>query len=377
MSARWYVANEGNQPIGPLEGFRIEEGIAAGRVPLTAVVCADGASEWISLAAVREFAAAIRVAYPPPALPSPDLDALPRRRGADAGLTAATGSTWHLRYQGVDSIGPFTEQDLVKAIQTSQVHSSAWVCRVGEQTWVRIYDVPAFSNCWPQGVSAAASATQLPSESPPTSDVIVLVLVGIVVLIAAIAAESLLVFGLGVLVVLVYADAWLAGIRSDPQRSGLLNMSPLGWSIGVLLFAVLFVPLYVGRRPKLKTRPRGDVTWALVLVTAGLFLLGFLAVVGRTIVLSTHSSQPSLTPTYANYTPTAAPKPNPENACDALLRRLAATCTDDDCTLEVFKATVRESGCTGLCGAMSIKQGLDYDFVSACTRQCAAACGRP
>ncbi len=376
MSARWYVANDGNQPIGPLEGFRIEEGIAAGRVPLTSVVCADGTSEWISLAAVREFAAAIRVAYPPPALPSPDPAAPPCGSGSNVGLTAAAGSTWHLRYQGVDPIGPFTEQDLVKAIQTSQVHSSAWVCRVGEQTWVRIYDVPAFSNCWPQGVSAAVPATQQPNESPPTSDVIVLVIVCIVVLLAAIAAESLLVFGLGVLVVLVYADAWLAGIRSDPQRSGLLNMSPLGWSLGVLLFAAVFVPLYVVRRPKLKTRPRGDVTWALVLVTGGLFLLGFLAVVGRTLVVATHASQPVLDPTYATHTPAAPAKAPADNACDALLRRLAATCTDDDCTLEVFKATVRESGCTGLCGAMSIKQGLDYDFVSTCTRQCAAACGR-
>jgi hypothetical protein len=72
---------------------------------------------------------------------------------------------------------------------------------------------------------------------------------------------------------LVFADAWMTGIRKRPNDSGFLNISPLAWGIAVnLLFAVTF-PLYLFNRDRLKVRKGSTVVWLLIIVLGGLLML--------------------------------------------------------------------------------------------------------
>jgi hypothetical protein len=67
----WYVSNGEGAPVGPVSQELVVQGIVAGRVPVSARVCLVGGSEWLSLSAVPDFAAAVRqVAPPPPPPPS-------------------------------------------------------------------------------------------------------------------------------------------------------------------------------------------------------------------------------------------------------------------------------------------------------------------
>lgn len=164
MSTQWFIANEGSEPVGPLEESQIKKAIVDGDVPLTSVVCVAGETEWRSLADVSVFATAIPLSYPPPALPSPDSGLFTRGLQGRPGAGAAAKSSWYLRYPGSAAIGPFTEQSLVEAIWGKKINEFAWVCRVGEQTWVRIYDVPRFAGEWPQGGFAPQPSWHQPSE---------------------------------------------------------------------------------------------------------------------------------------------------------------------------------------------------------------------
>ena len=79
-------------------------------------------------------------------------------------------------------------------------------------------------------------------------------------------------FGAWLLVVcgvLVFADAWLAGIYRWPGKKGFLNISPMAWGICTHLLCIVVFPLYMIARPRLKTRP-GNQRLYLALIIAGI-----------------------------------------------------------------------------------------------------------
>jgi hypothetical protein len=73
--------------------------------------------------------------------------------------------------------------------------------------------------------------------------------------------------------VLVFADAWMAGIRRRPNESGFLNISPLAWSIAINLLFVVSFPLYLLNRNRLRTRKGSTAIWGLIIVFGGLLML--------------------------------------------------------------------------------------------------------
>jgi len=49
---RWFVSVGGGAPVGPVTHDQIQRGVAAGKIPGDAVVCAEGAQEWVSVQSV-------------------------------------------------------------------------------------------------------------------------------------------------------------------------------------------------------------------------------------------------------------------------------------------------------------------------------------
>ncbi|HNZ22583.1 MAG TPA: GYF domain-containing protein, partial [Polyangiaceae bacterium] len=174
--SNWYVCNEGGDVVGPVTSDLLELGIKNGKVPLSASVCREGDQDWLPLKRVGRFAAVMDQALNP----TVHADQLK--------MEAAPVSSWHLRYEGVEPVGPIPEPELIRSIAAGQVHTTAWVRRVGEQTWVRIYDVPAFSNCWPQkqqqavghpiGASQTMSPGPIPNDPVSAIDIVLLTLLG-------------------------------------------------------------------------------------------------------------------------------------------------------------------------------------------------------
>jgi predicted Zn finger-like uncharacterized protein len=92
---------------------------------------------------------------------------------------------------------------------------------------------------------------------------------------------SLVLFRLGgVLVILVgifvFLDAWHSGIYRTPGVKHLLNLSPMGWSIAIILLCVLSYPLYAFNRNKQKTKDGPVVYWVLTNVFGIITLIAFL-----------------------------------------------------------------------------------------------------
>lgn len=76
-------------------------------------------------------------------------------------------------------------------------------------------------------------------------------------------------FGAWLLVVcgvLVFVDAWLAGIYRWPGKKSFLNISPMGWGVCTHLLFILVFPIYMIARPRLKTRPGHQ--WVYIAVIA-------------------------------------------------------------------------------------------------------------
>lgn len=82
--------------------------------------------------------------------------------------------------------------------------------------------------------------------------------------------SSLLVVLMGVL---VFADAWNAGIRKVPGKSTFLNLSPMAWSICVEGLFIVAFPLYLANRGKLKTSDGNTTLWLFTVALGSLVLL--------------------------------------------------------------------------------------------------------
>lgn len=63
---QWYVRVRGQRPLGPVTTEQLAAGIGAGQVPVDAVVCRVGGSEWSPLAACPELGEVLRQVAPPP-----------------------------------------------------------------------------------------------------------------------------------------------------------------------------------------------------------------------------------------------------------------------------------------------------------------------
>jgi predicted Zn finger-like uncharacterized protein len=82
----------------------------------------------------------------------------------------------------------------------------------------------------------------------------------------------------GLLVILVgifaFLDAWHSGIYRNPDVKHVLNLSPMGWGIAILLLCVLSYPLYALNRNKQKTKDGPRVYWVLTNIF-GIIVLAF------------------------------------------------------------------------------------------------------
>ena len=52
----------------------------------------------------------------------------------------------------------------------------------------------------------------------------------------------------------VFYDAKNIGIKKPKEKAGLTDMGPGGWAIGCLFFLIVFLPLYLCKRPGYKKR---------------------------------------------------------------------------------------------------------------------------
>lgn len=105
-------------------------------------------------------------------------------------------------------------------------------------------------------------------------------LAGQLVAVCVVAVLAVLLFRLGAIPVVLlagftFADAWVAGIHKKPDSKGFLNISAAGWSVAVLLFAVVGYPVYAFSRNRLKTRPGNTALFVLVNVFGVLLLALF------------------------------------------------------------------------------------------------------
>lgn len=117
--------------------------------------------------------------------------------------------------------------------------------------------------------TASASVPIQREEGRPWKQCLWLGLVSALVLVSGWPA-SILVVAVGSL---VFADAWMTGIRRRPNDSDFLNISPLAWGIAVNLLFVVSFPLYLFNRDRLKVRKGSTVVWLLIVVLGGLLTL--------------------------------------------------------------------------------------------------------
>lgn len=56
---RWWIAQKGNDPVGPVTADLLLRGIEAGKVPADTLICRVGDKEWSHIAEVPPFASAL------------------------------------------------------------------------------------------------------------------------------------------------------------------------------------------------------------------------------------------------------------------------------------------------------------------------------
>jgi len=82
--------------------------------------------------------------------------------------------------------------------------------------------------------------------------------------------------------ILVFADAWVAGVRKRTGAPGFLNLSSMGWGIAVQGLAILALPLYLLNRNKLRTKEGNKALWVTTAVLGSFVLIWM---VGGLVVL--------------------------------------------------------------------------------------------
>ena len=89
---------------------------------------------------------------------------------------------------------------------------------------------------------------------------------------------SVLVILLGIF---VFLDAWHSGIYRTPGVKHLLNLSPMGWGIAIILLCVISYPLYALNRNKMKTKDGPGVYWVLTNVFGIIALIAFVLTIAH------------------------------------------------------------------------------------------------
>jgi hypothetical protein len=167
------------------------------------------------------------------------------------------------------------------AIKVGRFLPSLEVCRVGGDAWVAAKAVSGFAEVLPSLADAIRSTPsgQAHVGWPPVGHLTVLCGAAVLGAVASVAGGNV---GFGVLatmVIVVYADAWIAGVRQRPDDKSLANMSPMGWALAVLIGCGLALPVYALVRGKRKSRPGSGFL-------AGIVYVGALAPVGLVVALA-------------------------------------------------------------------------------------------
>lgn len=136
----FYVQSGDSEAIGPVTAELLVEGVRRGRVPVSAKVCAVGASEWTPLATHRLFAAVVREVAPPP----------PPQEEAQAAAAASTSDgIWEVWYPPTADRdwyidGPLNTKEVIAEIVRGRVGVSSKFRAVGSATWEPIYTDSTF-----------------------------------------------------------------------------------------------------------------------------------------------------------------------------------------------------------------------------------------
>ena len=83
-------------------------------------------------------------------------------------------------------------------------------------------------------------------------------------------AIGIIIFGIlssGILAIpgiMVFSDAWSAGIYKKRGANSFPNFSPMGWGLGAMILTIVVYPLYTSNREKLKTKPGNPSFYTLV-----------------------------------------------------------------------------------------------------------------
>ena len=67
--------------------------------------------------------------------------------------------------------------------------------------------------------------------------------------------------------IMVFSDAWSAGIYKKSDTKRFPNFSPMVWGLGAMILTVIVYPLYASNRDKLKTKPGNPSFYTLVHVS--------------------------------------------------------------------------------------------------------------
>jgi hypothetical protein len=172
-------------------------------------------------------------------------------------------------------MGPYPGAAVLDGLNSGQFLASLEVCRVGDQVWTAVAQEPLFGVSQADAASAseiqrapAHAASTDPLERPPIWHFVVLAIVGGLGLFLSVADKNLVYIGVALTFGLVYADAWIAGIRRRPNDKDASNMSAMGWATAVLLGGGILLPVYALARGRIKTRPGNAVLRIMVFIVA-------------------------------------------------------------------------------------------------------------
>ncbi len=72
--------------------------------------------------------------------------------------------------------------------------------------------------------------------------------------------------------ILIFTDAWLAGIYKKSAIKSFLNISPMGWCIGTIVIYFVFFPIYVANRNRLKTKKGYTIVFVFIILVGCILL---------------------------------------------------------------------------------------------------------
>jgi len=171
-------------------------------------------------------------------------------------------------------MGPHPGSTVLEGLKSGQFLQSLEVCPVGDHTWTPVTGAAGFvlgvasilPKTAPNAVPSPMATPQGFLGWPPLWHLILLGGIALLGALISVAEKHIAYVAVAVMAVVVYVDAWIAGIRRRPNDKSAENMSPMGWAIAALMVAGL--PVYAVVRGKIKTRAGNPVLKVIVFVGA-------------------------------------------------------------------------------------------------------------